>query len=98
MNVTLSPRHVKTRMRLVDDVESSGSPGKPSSEGIRVAAERIGRKLFWGTALKPRWSLSALRVGRSFLKRRGSRQVVILSSAPPAATHLVALGLAAFEI
>ncbi len=92
--------HVITAARqegdAAEDIEYIADPQEcRSPKGLAWQLERIGRKFIWGTTLKPRWSLSAFRAGRSFLKRRGNRQVVILSSAPPVATHLVALILAA---
>ena len=77
-------------VEYVADLQETGPRG-----GIAWQVERFGRKLIWGNALKPRWSLSASKAARSFLKRRSGSQVTIVSSAPPAATHLVALSLAA---
>lgn len=93
--------HVITAARqaedAAEDVEYVADPqdGK-YRKGLARQLERAGRKLLWGTTLKPRWTLSALKAGRSFLKQRDNQQIVILSSAPPAATHLVAMGLVAF--
>ncbi len=78
------------------DIEYVSDPFETEPHG-RIAwhIERIGRKFLWGTGLKLQWSASAFRAGRSFLKRRKNDKIVILSSAPPVATHLVGMGLSA---
>ncbi|MGA3009632.1 MAG: hypothetical protein ABSD72_05165 [Terracidiphilus sp.] len=59
--------------------------------------DRIVRKYFWNGGLRIRWSISVFRAGRSFLKKRKDRKIIILSTAPPVAADLAALCLAAYS-
>ncbi len=78
------------------DVGYVADPQKSDARrGFAAQADRIIRKFVWSSGLKLRWSISAFRAGRLFLKQRKDREIILLSSAPPVATHLVAMCLAA---
>jgi glycosyltransferase involved in cell wall biosynthesis len=80
------------------DVEYIADPFKVKAHrGIAWQVDRIILKYFWSGGLRIRWSAAAFRAGWLFLKQRKDRDVIILSSAPPVAVHLVAMGLAALS-
>lgn len=80
------------------DVEYIADPlTVKAHRGMAWLADRIIRKYFWSSGLRFRWSVSAFRAGWSFLKQRQDREIILLSSAPPAAVHMVAMGLAALS-
>jgi hypothetical protein len=82
----------------VIDIEYVADPLKNEARrGIAWQVERIIRKFFLSGGLRLWWLVSAFRAGRLFLKQRKNEEIIILSSAPPVAVHLVAMGLAALS-
>jgi O-antigen/teichoic acid export membrane protein len=80
------------------DVEYVADPQKSDARtGFTWHLDRIVRKYFWGSSFKLRWSISAFRAGRLFLKERKDREIILISTTPPVATHLVAMCLAAYS-
>ncbi len=65
--------------------------------GIAWYADRVIRKFFWTRSLRLRWFFLAFRAGQLFMKQRKDREIVLLSSSPPVATHLAAICLAAIS-
>jgi len=80
------------------DVECIADPLKRDARnGIAWRVEQIGRKFLLRSGLRLHWAFSVFRAGRTFLKQKENEYVVIISSAPPTAVHLAAMGLSVFS-
>jgi glycosyltransferase involved in cell wall biosynthesis/O-antigen/teichoic acid export membrane protein len=79
-----------------EDIEYVPDPLRTNpGRGIAWHLERIVRRFLLHYGLTLGWSYCAFWAARAFLSKRKNDQAVILSSAPPAGTHLAGMCLAA---